>query len=232
MRLSKEELRRLAAHAGLSLVAVTTAEPFPDLAELLRERIRSGFLRGMDWFDEQRAEIAADPRRLHPTARSLVAVALPYWLPQIQPPADGVARGRIARYAWGIDYHRVLRERMERLHALLEARFGRTIEARFLVDTARIVDREVAARAGLGWQEKTRCCSSHDTARGSCSENSCSTSTSSQIARSDPAAVAAEVVSTRVRPAHSSLPTSSTPRAASRISRSSTADRSPGNSDR
>ncbi len=154
MQLSKEELRRLSAQAGLSLVAVTTPQPFPDLAELLRERIRAGFLRGMDWFDEQRAEIAADPRRLHPTARSIVAVALPYWLPDIQPPADGIVRGRIARYAWGIDYHRVLRERMEQLHALLQARVGRTIEARFLVDTARIVDREVAARAGLGWQGK------------------------------------------------------------------------------
>lgn len=154
MYLSRHELQQLAGEAGLSLVAVTTAEPFPHLADLLKKRIRAGFLRGMDWFDEQRAETAADPRRLHPTARSIVSVALPYWLPAIQPPDDGIARGRIARYAWGIDYHRVLRERMQRLCALLEQRLGRTIEARFLVDTARIVDREAAARAGLGWQGK------------------------------------------------------------------------------
>jgi len=154
MQLTRDELRQLATHAGLSLVAVTTAEPFPHLADLLKARIRAGYLRGMDWFDERRADVAADPRNLHPTARSIVSVALPYWIPDIQPPNDGVARGRIARYAWGIDYHRVLRERMRRLHALLEARVGRTIEARFLVDTARIVDREVAARSGLGWQGK------------------------------------------------------------------------------
>ncbi|MCX7622560.1 MAG: tRNA epoxyqueuosine(34) reductase QueG [Thermomicrobium sp.] len=154
MQLTREELRELAARVGLSLIAVTTADPFPHLAELLVERIRAGYLRGMDWFDERRAEIAADPRFLHPTARSIVAVALPYWLPEIRPPDDGIVRGRIARYAWGLDYHRVLRERMRALHAALEARLGRRIEARFLVDTARIVDREVAARAGLGWQGK------------------------------------------------------------------------------
>lgn len=154
MRLTRDELRALAREAGLTLVAVTTAEPFPGLAELLRARIRAGFLQGMEWFNEQRAEVAADPRNLHPTARSIISVALPYWLPDIQPPDDGIVRGRIARYAWGLDYHPVLRHRLQRLHQLLQARLGRRVEARYLVDTARIVDREVAVRAGLGWQGK------------------------------------------------------------------------------
>ncbi|MCS7050405.1 MAG: tRNA epoxyqueuosine(34) reductase QueG [Thermomicrobium sp.] len=154
MCLTHDELRDLARSVGLALVAIAHAEPFPGLADLLRARIREGYLRGMDWFDERRAETAADPRALHPTVRSFISVALPYWLPDIRPPDDGIPRGRIARYAWGRDYHRVLRDRMRQLHRLLEHRLGRPIEARFLVDTARIVDREVAVRAGLGWQGK------------------------------------------------------------------------------
>jgi epoxyqueuosine reductase len=154
MCIAKDELRELAERSGLSLLAVTTADPFPGLTDLLRARIRAGYLDGMDWFDEERARIAGDPHNLHPTARSIVSVALPYWLPDIVPPNDGIVRGRIARYAWGHDYHRVLRDRMRRLHQSLQERCGRPIEARFLADTARIVDREIAARAGLGWQGK------------------------------------------------------------------------------
>ncbi len=154
MRLTAQQVKALAQEVGLSLVGISTADPFPGLSDLLRARIQASYLRGMDWFDEQRALVAADPRQLHPTARSIVSVALPYWLPDVQPPDDGIARGRIARYAWGLDYHRVLRQRMRELHRRLESVLGHPIEARFLVDTARIVDRAVATRAGLGWQGK------------------------------------------------------------------------------
>ncbi|MBX5444293.1 tRNA epoxyqueuosine(34) reductase QueG [Sphaerobacter sp.] len=147
-------LRRLAAECRLTLLGVTTAEPFDGLAELLVERIRAGHMDGLDWFTEERARFSADPRNLHPTARSIVSVGLPYWQPDIAPPDDGVPRGRISRYAWGRDYHKTLRSRMRNLHARLEAELGLPIEARALVDTARIVDRAAAARSGLGWYGK------------------------------------------------------------------------------
>lgn len=154
MLIKRDVIRELAAEVGLSLLAITTAEPFPTLAPLLIERIRSGYLRGMEWFNEDRALVSANPRSLHPTAQSIISVALPYWLPDIQPPNDGVARGRIARYAWGLDYHKTLRQRMIALHKRLEQVVGKPLEARYLVDTARILDRAVATRAGLGWQGK------------------------------------------------------------------------------
>ena len=66
----------------------------------------------------------------------------------------GVPRGKVARYAWGLDYHEVFKEKMWDLHAFVQGELGREVDARALVDTARIVDRAVAQRAGLGWYGK------------------------------------------------------------------------------
>ncbi len=150
-------IKRLAAEHGLAIAAVTTAEAFSDLAEYLETHIRAGRMVGLDWFTVERADFSANPRNLQATARSILAVGLPYWSRDQGKPDDGEPRGRIARYAWGLDYHDVIKDRLRRLHAAIEQEVGRNVEARFLVDTARIVDRAVAARAGLGWYGKHTC---------------------------------------------------------------------------
>lgn len=150
-------IKRLAAEHGLAIAAVTTAEAFPELAEYLEEHIRAGRMVGLDWYTIERAAFAADPRNLQATARSMLAVGIPYWSRDQGKPDDGEPRGRIARYAWGLDYHDVIKHRLRLLHAAIEHEVGRKVEARFLVDTARIVDRAVAARAGLGWYGKHTC---------------------------------------------------------------------------
>ena len=105
----------------------------------------------MDWFNHGRASVAASPRSLHATVGSIISVGIPYYRGDIEPPRDGIKRGRIARYAWGVDYHDTLKDRMRALLGAIERRAGRSLEARLLVDTARIVDRAVAQRSGLGW---------------------------------------------------------------------------------
>jgi epoxyqueuosine reductase len=144
----------LALAAGLSVARVTSAEPFAGVEETLNNRVAAGNLAGMDWFTPERSTVSANPRALHPTAQSIISVGIPYFRSDIHPPSDGVLRGRIARYAWGKDYHKTLKKRMETLRTLLEQEFGSAINARLLVDTARIVDRAVAARSGLGWYGK------------------------------------------------------------------------------
>ncbi|HKG27449.1 MAG TPA: tRNA epoxyqueuosine(34) reductase QueG, partial [Thermomicrobiales bacterium] len=119
--------------------------------------IRAGRIDGLDWFTAERARFSADPRNLQSTAVSLLSVGVAYWSVDPGKPEDGVPRGRISRYARGTDYHRLLKERLRALHARIEEEVGRPVEARFLVDTARIVDRAVAARAGLGWYGKHAC---------------------------------------------------------------------------
>ncbi len=153
--IERERLSELAEQAGLSITGVGPADSFGDgLADVLVSRIRNGHLDGFPWFTEDRALFSTDPRNLHPTARSIISVGVPYWMPDIQHPNDGVLRGRISRYAWGRDYHKTIKQRMKHLHQLLEDELGRSIEARLLVDTARVVDRAIAARSGLGWYGK------------------------------------------------------------------------------
>ncbi len=144
----------LAARQGLTVSAITSAEPFTDLADHLDRHIDAGHVAGLDWFTHERARYSTDARNLQPTAKSILSVGLAYWPGPTQKPDDGVPRERISRYAWGRDYHRVIKRRLKALHADLERELDRSIEARLLVDTARIVDRAVAARAGLGWYGK------------------------------------------------------------------------------
>ncbi len=150
-------VKKTAADHGLSVSAVTSVDPFPEAAAVLHDRIDAGHLAGMDWFTHERVDVSEDIRNLHPTAKSILSVGLTYWSGQVEKPDDGVRRGRISRYAWGRDYHRVIKKRMKALHADLEETFGHEIEARFLVDTARVMERAVAARSGLGWYGKHSC---------------------------------------------------------------------------
>ncbi len=150
-------VKRRAREAGLTVAAVTTAAAFPETLTVLQERIAAGYLNGLDWFTPERAAESCDPALLMNRAISIVSVGIAYWGTEPGKPNDGVPRGRISRYARGADYHKLLPDRLRTLHAMIEADVGRPIEARFLTDHARIVDRAVAARAGLGWYGKNAC---------------------------------------------------------------------------
>ncbi len=151
-----QRVKRLARSHGLTVAAVTSAETFPGLEEHLVDHIAAGRVDGMDWFTPERAAVSANPRQLLPGARSILSVGVAYW--SIDPGMpDDEPRGRISRYAWGIDYHKLLKRRMKALHRAIEGELGHGVEARHLVDHARIVDRAVAARSGLGWYGKHSC---------------------------------------------------------------------------
>lgn len=140
---------------GFDLVRVTTAEPFPKTQAILEERIKAGLMDGLAWFTLDRARVAGDPRYLLPGVLSIISVGISYLCDgEVDASQPGRPCGRIARYAWGLDYHEVFKDRLEQLHAFVEAQVGRPVDKRALVDTARITDRAVAQRAGLGWYGK------------------------------------------------------------------------------
>jgi epoxyqueuosine reductase len=96
-----------------------------------------------------------DPARLLEGARSVIVVALLYH--QTPPPPPAVADepiGRVAMYAWGDDYHRVVRKKLHALADALRAQASESCETRVCVDTAPILEREIASRAGIGWTGK------------------------------------------------------------------------------
>lgn len=102
----------------------------------------------MDWLVRGEAK-RCDPQQVLPGARSVIAVALNYWQGERpMPPASG----RIARYAWGEDYHHVMLAKLKRLDAFLADRGG---TQKCYVDTGPVLERDHAAEAGIGWHGKS-----------------------------------------------------------------------------
>ena len=139
----KEEAGRL----GFALVGVARAETVAD-ASLLAEWLDRSHHGTMAWM-ARHFEERVDPRKLVPGCRSVVCVGLVYGAAQTPGP-EGV---RVARYAAGEDYHQVLRDK---LHALLDhgRRLDPAFDGRAFVDSAPVMDRYWAERAGLGWRGK------------------------------------------------------------------------------
>ena len=148
----REELAALARARGFLDVRVASAKPVLFDREVARHRIREGSFSGLAWFDEARVERAADPERLLPGARSLLFLVATYGR-DCSRPRDDRLRGRIARYAWGRDYHNVLSRRARPLLAFLAERVPGS-RSRFFVDHGPLLERAYAREAGLGWQGK------------------------------------------------------------------------------
>ncbi len=142
---------------GFDIVRITSAEEFPEVERVIKERIAQGLMDGLPWFTAERAEVSCHPDALLPEARSIIALAMFYLTEQPDERQDGIPRGRISRYAWGDDYHEIIKPRLQQFAAWLRA-YARDevkeIETRLFVDTGRMVDRAVAQRAGLGWYGK------------------------------------------------------------------------------
>ncbi len=103
-----------------------------------------------DWL-QRHVELRADPERLLPGARSVIMLATDHAIgPAATASTSAPGRGRVARYAWGDDYHDVLRNRVNALAAWLEHRVP-GCRTRGVVDSAPLAEREFAWLAGLGW---------------------------------------------------------------------------------
>jgi epoxyqueuosine reductase len=147
----------LARGCGFELAGVAPAIPVPETG-LYRDWVRRGLAGEMAYLTDQRAEARMDPRSLLPTARSVICVGKLYNGPQ--PDIKGLAdpaRAWISRYAWGEDYHRVLRDGLKRLDDELRRRLGHDFDSRICVDTAPLLERSYARQAGLGWIGKNTC---------------------------------------------------------------------------
>lgn len=154
-RLVKDRARE----AGFAACGVAAAEPI-GRANYVRDWLARGMAGEMTYL-EKHAETMLDPQRLLPGARSVIVVADVYHReassadaapsPGGSAAADGSVRGRVAMYAWGEDYHRVVKEKLFGLADALRAEGGEGFEAKVCVDTAPLIEREFAARAGIGW---------------------------------------------------------------------------------
>jgi len=144
----RRSINRLARELGFDRVGVAGPGPL-ERAGYLDEWLAHGRAGRMDYLHGQ-GEMRREPVRILPGARSVIVVTLNYNQSEPGPP-DHRPRGRIARYAWGRDYHRVIKKRLWKLVDRLRTEVEEPFQARVCVDTAPIVERELAARAGVGW---------------------------------------------------------------------------------
>lgn len=143
----KEEIAARAKALGFDSCRVAKASE-PAHADEFRAWLREGAAGEMQWM-ERGAEKRCNPQEVLPGARSVIIVALNYWQGAETAPRTP---GRIARYAWGDDYHEVMRGKLEQLSAFL-TEFGGTQKC--YVDTGPILERDHAAEAGVGWHGKS-----------------------------------------------------------------------------
>lgn len=146
-------LNELLTAAGLTLHAVIDV-PSADAAlarasEKLATWQLAGYAGAMGYMARP-PELFSSVRRILPEARTVVVAVLPYrrrTSPGLRPPATG----RVARYAWGLDYHDVLKRRLNAVVRAAEARAGEAFKSRVFSDAVPILERTLVAQSGLGF---------------------------------------------------------------------------------
>lgn len=147
--------KRMAYECGFELCGIAAAEPHEHAARYLDWSAR-GLGGKMAYLSDRRAGIRADPKNLLPSARSIICVGKLYNAPQPHSTElDDDTCAWIARYAWGDDYHAILRNSLEQLAAKL--REHASFDYKICVDTAPLLERSYARQAGLGWIGKNTC---------------------------------------------------------------------------
>ena len=150
-------VRDLARCCGFELAGVTAAVPAGDRTRY-RDWVDAGFAGEMRYLTDRRAAVREDSRNLLASAQSVICVGKLYQTPLARSTEfDDAECGWISRYAWGGDYHRVVRRGLERLDALLREGAGAGYESKLCVDTAPLLERSYARWAGLGWIGKNTC---------------------------------------------------------------------------
>jgi epoxyqueuosine reductase len=144
MAIESSDVKRIGIEAGFDLVGIARADKPKAADERFREWLARGFHASMKWM-EREPEKRTDPRLLFPEARSVAVFLHNYYTPHRH-----TSPGKISRYAWGDDYHNVLREKMEAVLGKLQ-RLDAAIEGKICVDTSPIMEKPWAVRAGLGW---------------------------------------------------------------------------------
>ena len=134
---------------GFSYVGIARAEQMQPEARRLEEWLQMGN-HGQMKYMENHFELRTDPRKLVPGARSVISLMFNYFPDRDQ---SDPAAPKISRYAYGKDYHKVLRKKLKALVAAIQEQIGE-VNGRGFVDSAPVLERDWARRAGNGWVGK------------------------------------------------------------------------------
>ena len=141
---SFEKVRLKALELGFDFAGVARAEALDNEARRLEQWLAGGFHGEMSYM-ENHFDLRTDPRKLLPGTRSVIVLSHNYYAEQ-----NGTSEAKIARYAYGQDYHKVLRKKCKALERWMKEAYG-DILFRAFIDSGPVMEREWANRAGLGW---------------------------------------------------------------------------------
>ncbi|HTF92845.1 MAG TPA: tRNA epoxyqueuosine(34) reductase QueG, partial [Verrucomicrobiae bacterium] len=144
-----EKIKEAAQQLGFALVGISPVMSPPheeSFARWLRQEL-AGELEYM----RRTESLRRDPRRLVPWAKSVISVGMNYYTAFPRPPMSSQPNGWISRYAWGEDYHNVMKRRLESLLERIRIIHGTPVEGRPFVDGGPVLERDFAGVAGLGW---------------------------------------------------------------------------------
>ncbi len=148
-------IRNLAHECGFALAGVASAGPVADF-DRYQNWIDRGLAGDMNYLTDHRAGIRSHPANLLPGVRSIISTGLLYNGPEPYSTAfSDPDRAWISRYAWGEDYHHLVRQQLSNLAGKLNK--IQQFEWRACVDTAPLLERSIARDAGLGWIGKNTC---------------------------------------------------------------------------
>ena len=148
MSIDSSQVKDAATDIGFHLVGIAQIDNDDDAVKYLKNWLNAGYQADMAWMANPKRE---DIRGWMPEVRSLISVGLNYYTPH-QHSSDPQI-GKISRYGWGRDYHKVVGKKLKALSSWLRSQ-DESIVTRYCVDTAPVQDKVWAQRAGLGWLAK------------------------------------------------------------------------------
>lgn len=152
----KDSIRKLAYDVGFDLVGFTR----PEINDIGKERylkwLEAGYAADMKYLHHN-IEKRLNPRLIFPAVKTVISVGLNYYQRPAFDDELGKYDGRISIYAYGRDYHLVLKDKLFKLAGLIERLVERKLNFRVFVDTAPLLERQLAQQAGLGWIGNNSC---------------------------------------------------------------------------
>ena len=145
-----EQIKRQAIKIGFDKIGIVRADALTKEGARFDEWLAKDFHAEMQWLARE-PEKRKNPALIFPEAKSVIVVALNYYTPHEHEESD--EKGKVSRYAWGDDYHDVLKEKLRELLAFIKS-VDEAADGKICVDTAPMMDKAWAVRAGLGWLGK------------------------------------------------------------------------------
>jgi epoxyqueuosine reductase len=144
-----KQIKQAAQRLGFELVGISPVKA-PPHEQSFAQWLRQGLAGELDYMKRTEA-LRRDPQELGPWAISIISTGMNYYKSMPRPSQSDETQGWVSRYAWGDDYHDVVKRKLDLLLEQIHVMAGSVVQGRAFVDSGPVLEREFAGVAGLGW---------------------------------------------------------------------------------